>query len=95
MVGILKMEDQLEVMDGLLNVRSLVFVPVTSDVLDHIAFQEGQVVTMNIPDRLNSHLFIMVTGYLRVGWINRSSGFRGTNKKSRATHSRPQKCRAQ
>lgn len=74
------MEDQLEVMNGLLDVRRLVLVPVTSDVLDHIALQEGQVVTMNIPDRLNSHLFIMVTGYLRVGGI---------------THFRLQKCRTQ
>ena len=74
------MEDQLEVMDGLLDVRCLVFVPVASDVLDHIALQEGQVVAMNIPDRLNSHLFIMVTGYLRVSGI---------------THFRLQKCRTQ
>ena len=74
------MEDQLEVMDGLLDVRCLVLVPVASDVLDHIALQEGQVVAMNIPDRLNSHLFIMVTGYLRV---------------SRITHFRLQKCRTQ
>ena len=74
------MKDQLEVMDGLLDVRCLVLVPVTSDVFDHIAFQEGQVVAMNIPDRLNSHLFIMVTGYLRVSGI---------------THFRLQKCRTQ
>ena len=74
------MEDQLEVMDGLLDVRCPVLVPVTSDVLDHIALQEGQVVAMNIPDRLNSHLFIMVTCYLRVSGI---------------THFRLQKCRTQ
>lgn len=66
------MENELEVMDGLLNVRRLVFVLMASDVLDHIAFKEGKIVRVDVLDRLDSHVLVVVSRYLGVVWITHS-----------------------
>lgn len=72
MVGVLKMEDELEVMNGLLDVSRLVFVLMAGDVLDHVAFQKGKVVRVDVLDRLDGHLFVVVPRYLGVRRVTHS-----------------------
>ena len=71
-VGVLKMEDELEVMDGLLDVRRLVLVFMAGDVLDHVAFEEGKIVGVDVLDRLDGHLFVVVPRYLGVRRVTHS-----------------------
>ena len=66
------MENELKLMFGLLNVRCLVFVFMASDVLDHVAFEEGEVVSVDVLDRLDGHVLVMVARYLGVRWVTHS-----------------------
>ena len=66
------MEDELEVMDGLLNVSRLVLVFMASDVLDHVAFEEGEVVGVDVLDRLDGHVLVVVARYLGVRRVTHS-----------------------
>jgi len=66
------MEDELEVMDGLLNISRFVLVLMASDVLDHVAFEEGKVVRVNVLDRLDGHVPVVVPRYLGVRRVTHS-----------------------
>ena len=66
------MEDQLEVMDGLLNVSRLVLVSMAGDVFNHVAFEEGKIVCVDVLNRLDGHVLVVVARYLGVRRVTHS-----------------------